>query len=147
MAFPTVAVVNTAINALYDLFAANKTAIKGRYMVGLLNVIANEVKAKYTPLVDMTVNDSTDADLAAFYAVDGELGVALGRPAQVGDVFSVTGVGDTTDNALAGAKGGAVADNDVFIVASATTVVYLGVTGTPVTVTDNETADFTSLGA
>jgi bifunctional ADP-heptose synthase (sugar kinase/adenylyltransferase) len=147
MAYPTIAVVNTAINALYDLFAANKTSTKGRYMIGLLNKIGNEVKAKYTPLVDFTITDATDADLAAFYAADGELGVALERPAQVGDVFSVTGTGDTTDNALATAKGGAVADNDVFIVSGAAAVVYLGVTGTPVTVTDNETVDFVSLGA
>jgi hypothetical protein len=149
MAYPTFTVVNTAINALYDLYAANKPATNGRRMIGLLSLIANDIRAKYTVLEDFTVTDLADATLTAFFASTGALYVALGRPPQVGDVFQVAGTGDTTDNALQAAKGSAVADNDVFIVSNVSTpaVVYLGNTSSPLLTTDNELADFVSLGA
>ena len=47
----------------------------------------------------------------------------------IGLVFKVGGTGDTTDNALAAAKGSAVANNDLFVVTSITgtgEVVYIG---------------------
>ena len=80
----------------------------------------------------LVVTDTQDADLAAFFAdPGGELFIANGNSAiLVGNVFQVGGTGDTTDNALAAAKGGAVADNDTFAVTNVTggseAVVYVG---------------------
>jgi len=70
----------------------------------------------FEPNIDMTITDATDADLAAFFDTTGELYIALGRAPAVGDIFQVGGTGDVTDNALATAKGGALADGDLFMV-------------------------------
>jgi len=80
--------------------------------------------------IQLTVTDEADADLAAFFA--GELlaaKTAAGDVAiAVGDIFKVTSAGDTTDNALAAAKGSAVADEDIFVVTDISTeaVIFAG---------------------
>ena len=60
------------------------------------------------------ITDGADANLTAFFAVDGGLGVAQGRAGKVNDWFEVVGTGDTSDNALAAAKGSAVSSGDRF---------------------------------
>lgn len=78
--------------------------------------------------ISLTVADATDADLAAFFADPaGQLFVAKGSAIEVGDVFTVGGNGDTTDNALQTAKGAAVVANDVFKVTNivAEAVIFL----------------------
>ncbi len=68
-----------------------------------------------TGSLSLTIADATDADLAAFFATPaGQLFVAKGGAVEVGDVFTVSGTGDTTDNALQAAKGAAIAAGDVF---------------------------------
>lgn len=149
MAFPTKSDVETAVtnlfNALNELPAVVPNA---RSAVASLQEVAQVLAQVYVADVDFTVNDQTDADLAAFFAADGELGVALGREARVGDVFKVAGAGDTTDDALAGAKGSDVADNDVFIVdgiGSGASVQHLG--NGDADFSSEEVADFISIGS
>lgn len=80
----------------------------------------------------VTITDSTDASVAAAIAVTGELGLAWAAANQfaltfpVGYTFVVTGTGDFVDNALATAKGSAVAAGDIFQITSGTTVAYVG---------------------
>jgi hypothetical protein len=128
MALPTTTVVEAAVASIFSALAEFKTIHGGniRAAVHALNEVKAALRQVYAVKVDMTVTDSTDATLAAFFAADGELGVALGRPARPGDVFQVGGTGDTTDNALATAKGSAVADGDIFVITAAGTgVTYL----------------------
>lgn len=80
--------------------------------------------------IQITVTDEADADLAAFFI--GELIAAKTTAGDVaiavGDIFKVTSAGDTTDNALATAKGSAVADEDLFVVTDISTeaVIFVG---------------------
>lgn len=157
MALPNPSVVKAAIESLYQAFAADKTAQGSRAAVSALNELRWHLNYLYqikTVVVvdaaddviagllnndaglvalikdDLTVTDTGDADLAAFYVSGGELYAGLGNVnAAVGDVFKVAGTGDTTDNALEAAKGSAVANEDVFIVTNIVTeaLVYLGV--------------------
>jgi len=67
-------------------------------------------------LIQLTVTDGQDADLAAFF-VTGQLIVAKGSAIAVGDTFMVLGTGDLADDALATAKAiGAIVPGDVFTV-------------------------------
>ncbi len=82
--------------------------------------------------IQLTVSDATDANLAAFFVGAGGLIVAKSTAGDVaiavGDIFKVQGTGDTTDNALATAKGSGVVDEDLFVVTDIGTaaVVYVG---------------------
>ena len=67
----------------------------------------------------MTVTDTAAANLTAFFAGEGSA-------IELKEVFRVGGPGDTTDNALQAAKGGAVVANDVFVRDGAAAVVFLG---------------------
>lgn len=159
MALPTTTVLESSIADLWNALTTYKDkTINQRAAAAALQSVINGIRQVYKeavsvtigdtddadlqaalayPQFSMTVTDATDADLAAFFAITGELGVALTRAAAVGDTFKVLGVGDTTDNALQAAKGGAVAANDVFIVSNVTpaseAVVYAG--------NDNEVGD------
>lgn len=99
----------------------------GWYQIAGHNVIARAVN----DTIQVTVTDSQDADIDAFIAAAaGELYVAKGSAIAIGDHFKVGGTGDVTDNALATAKGGAVAADDLFNVnkiTSAATVEYKGI--------------------
>lgn len=99
----------------------------GWYQISGHNAIARAVN----DTIQLTVTDATDADVDAFIASPaGELYVAKDSAIVVGDIFKVAGTGDLTDNALATAKGGAVAANDLFKVTKITegaTVAYVGV--------------------
>ena len=128
MALPTIAAVNTAVDNLFAALAERKTDINMHRAVASLNRTFDSVKRAFFPDVALTVTDSADATLAAFIGAGGSLGVALNRAAVVGDVFEVNGTGDTLDNALAAAKGSAVAATDLFQVTNTGTpaVAYLG---------------------
>lgn len=68
----------------------------------------------------ITISDTTDATIAALTAATGELGIDIGAmQVRDGFRFRVLGTGDTTDNALQTAKGGAPAAGDVFEVTTA----------------------------
>ena len=159
MALPNPSVIKAAIESLYAAFTADKTAQGCRSAVQTLNEMQFRLNYLYqintVPVTDnadkviiamlndsaglialilddLTVTDVADADLGEFYISGGELYAGLGNvPAAVGDIFKVAGTGDTLDNALAGAKGSAVADEDVFIVTDISTeaLVYLGAAG------------------
>lgn len=159
MALPNPSVIKAAIESLYAAFTADKTAQGCRSAVQTLNEMQFRLNYLYqietVPVTDnadkvmiamlnddaglvalilddLTVTDVADADLDEFFVSGGELYAGLGdTPAAVGNIFKVAGTGDTLDNALAGAKGSAVADEDVFIVTNIVTeaVVYLGAAG------------------
>lgn len=134
MALPIMADVNTAVNDLFAALSASKTRGNARSAIQSLQEVIADLNRAFSPQVDFVVTDATDADLAAFFVTTGELAVALAaqnRPLEVGFVFQVGGSGDTTDNALAGAKGGAVADGDLFEITDISTeaVVFLGAAG------------------
>ena len=100
----------------------------------------------FTPSVDYTFTDATDADMAAFFA--GELTTALGRAPAVGDIFQVGSAADTTDDALEAAKGSAVADGDIFQVTDIGTeaVDYIANEGfVTLLAVDEATIDFAAL--
>jgi hypothetical protein len=144
MALPTTTVVEAAVLSLFTALAEFKTVHGGnlRSAVQALNEVKAALRQVYAVKVDFTITDSTDATFAAFAAADGELGVALGRPARPGDVFQVGGTGDTTDNVLGTAKGSAVADGDIFVVnAAGTGVTYL--VDALASMDASESADFT----
>lgn len=148
MALPTYAVMNAAVNALHTL--AKERALKSgsRFVVSNLSRMIDFVKREYTPLLSIDLTDATDAGVAEAIASDGELGVAaiaagIGGSFPVGGIFKIAGTTeDFTDNALATAKGSAVAANDVFQVSGADAVTYLGNdSGGPLLFTDNEMVD------
>lgn len=53
---------------------------------------------------DIFIVSNTGTPAVVYAGNDGELAKALGRRAEIGDVFEVSGTGDTTDNALEAAK-------------------------------------------
>jgi hypothetical protein len=152
MALPTTTVAEAAVQSLFDALAAYKTIHGGviRSAVHALQEVKAALRVVYAPKADFTVTDTADADLTAFFRYDGpadadngELADALGRAPRVGDVFQVAGTGDTTDNALATAKGGAVADNDLFVVSNVETPAVIYLADTLASMAANESADFT----
>lgn len=126
MALPTSTTVAAAIDDLLD--AVREVRVPG--VSGAVHAIGEafgHIQKVYTPRKKVTVTDTAEADLAEFKTfLEGE----FGSDVKQGDVFEVSGTGDTTDNALAAAKGSAVADTDLFKVATVTpttiTVIYAG---------------------
>lgn len=90
------------------------------------------------PEYTAAIVDETYADLEALFAYLTTL-----RAPYYGDLIAVLGAGDTTDDALATAKGGAVVANDVFAVSELSplaAVTYVGNLGIdPTTVLPSET--------
>jgi hypothetical protein len=146
MALPAISAVQTDITAIYAVLADNKVAAGARYGVQVLSELIAPLNAMYNPTVTLTITDATDADDAALLLVTGEVGLALGRAAVEGDIFAVTGTGDTTDNALA-AVGGPIAGSLYQVAAGAATVIYLGNTGTIIETDSESVADFAVVGA
>lgn len=131
MARPTVTNVEAYVAGIYAAFASGNTPLryaKARAAIHTLNELAAKIVEVYDPNITIDIVDEEDADLGEFFA--GGLRKAKGRPVEVGDVFVVSGSDDTADNALATAKGSAVAAGDLFEVtdvASGTeAVAYLG---------------------
>lgn len=121
MAIQTAAAVAAAVDTLLESArGVRRPDTPG--IVGAIAVAASKVFNLFVPRVTLTVTDAAQANLAAFepilraaaFAVDGQDSV------QEGDVFAVTGTGDTTDNALQTAKGSAVAAGDRFVVTNRT---------------------------
>ncbi len=121
MALETVANIVADIEGIYASLSDSPSKWGMRSAVSILNELAGTLNRLYRPTVSLTVTDATDANLTAFYSSSGE-GAAIGLK----EVFRVGGAGDTTDNALATAKGSAVVANDVFVRDAAATAVFLG---------------------
>ena len=149
MALPTKATIESAIANLEDIATEDKTQDGAeslfRKIKEMTSLIQDVYPSTYKPLaeqpssfwseyanvpnvdvLDVSLNDATDATITAALAVAGELGVANGAAMTGSEIFEVDGVADTTDNALQAAKGSAVASGDRFYVTSATAVFYLG---------------------
>ena len=142
MALPTIAVVQAAVTSLYSALADRPTRQRGRQGVQSLNEMLGSLIEAYATDVTVAITDSTDAGVSEAIAADGEIGVALGRVGAVGDIFTTSGgTNDFTDNALATAKGSAVASNDRFQVTGADAVAYLG-GATDVEMDDEQLNDF-----
>ena len=68
-----------------------------------------------------------DSETLVIALLSGEIYVGNSNVACVaGDVFSVAGTGDTSDNKLAAAKGSAPANEDQFLVTSTSSIFYMG---------------------
>lgn len=153
MARPTIREAQAALTDLYAALTSGNTPVRvsrSGAAIDALSEAASTVRAAYlgtavtvtdTNDADLqamffhadraiTVADATDADLEAACVSGGQIYGPFARALRVGDTFTVSGTGDTTDNALEAAKGSAVAANDNFIVSNATAttfaVVYAG---------------------
>ena len=122
MARDTVAIVEAGIEDVYDSMQLAKhsgAGVRGRHAIMELQAA---FVAAYMPNEVVTIVDAQDATVAAFLLVTGQ-----GKRISIGQVFETAGgTADFTDNALATAKGGAVASGDKFEVLTASTVKYLG---------------------
>ena len=147
MALPTIAVASAAVDSLYAVLADRKVRPRNRKAVeGLQDMRAAVVEA-YKADITVTLTDATDAGVSEAIAVDGEIGLAKGSAAVVGEIFVTNGgTADVTDNALGTAKGSAVASGDRFQITGADAVTYLG-GATEVSFSDEERADFVSIGS
>ena len=152
MALPTIAEASAAVDDLYAIFSHRKERQKNREAVNSLQQLRGAVINAYAADYNVLITDTTDASPTAAFGATGEVGLASaaagkGATAGVGDIFTTSGgTADFTDNALATAKGSAVASGDRFTVLSATTVGYLG-GPTEVSYADEELADFVSIGS
>ena len=124
MAKDTVAIVEAAVEDVFGVLANGpKSNPDARRGINLLFELQSALISMYTPVKVVTIVDATDASPTAFFAATGQSEGKIG----VGQVFETQGgVADFTDNALATAKGGAVASGDKFERLTATTVKYLG---------------------
>lgn len=121
MAIPAANLTVASLEQLFAVFADDKTKVGMRKGVSLINEFVGILNRVYGPVVDVPLTaDSTDADVAAFLAGDASASAALGV------IRVTTATFDLTDNALATAKGSAVAIGDVYTFPNGTTVVYLG---------------------
>lgn len=126
MALPNAALVQTAYQELYGVFANDKTLRGTRHAVSKLNWIGNALNRLYGSPVDIKLTaDSDDADVAAFIAAEATM--------SAGTILRITSTTeDFTDNALGTAKnaegdGAIVATDDIYVLdAAGTGVVYLG---------------------
>lgn len=121
MALDTVAIVEAGIEDVFDSIQLAKPRGYAQKGLEAIMELQSAFYSSYIPSVVLTITDATDANGAAFFAASGE-----GSEISNGHVFGVLGIGDFTDNALATAKGGAVAAADKFQRTSATAVKYLG---------------------
>ena len=143
MSLPTIAGVNTAISSIFAALAAKPQAMNARRAVSDFTSIYAFIERLYTPLVDVPITDSADADIAELLSPSGSVGAAAGgRQVRAGDVFQVGGAGDTTDNALTAAKGSVPSAGDLFAASAVNAVVYVGNTSTPLDFSGKYVSDF-----
>lgn len=125
MAYTAANLVQDALEVIFTALAADKTTSNSKYGVQALQEVANALNSMSGyggNITDITITDATDAGVSEFIATSGE-GAALA----VLDLFRcAVATTDLTDNALATAKGSAVAANDIFVVDGADSVEYLG---------------------
>ena len=146
MALSTVADIETGVTAIFGALKDAKETSPAAYpALGELLRIQNVLNKVYAPVVDITLNDATDAGVSEAIAATGELGIAYAAlftgetTFPVGKIFQIGDVADFTDNALATAKGAGLADGDKFQVSGADAVTYLGA---DFVFTSEERADF-----
>lgn len=125
MAYDAANLTKDSLEQIYGVLAEDKTAGGARKGVELLNelvVVLNRVyRRSLGSVVDIAIADATDAGVSEF------IGGGEGDALAVLDIFRCTNAtNDLTDDALATAKGSAVAANDVFVVDGADSVEYLG---------------------
>lgn len=127
MALASVATVEAGVSGIFNALKDSQQKIQNsRGAAQALAETFGALRAAYKEDVELTITDLTDADATALLGAGGEVGLALGRAAVAGDIFKVTGTGDTTDNALQTAKGSAPAAGDKFEATSGTTLAFLG---------------------
>lgn len=134
MAISTVATIQTSVAAIFNSLVARKNFVNAQAAVAALSEVAVHLRKAYTYDVAVTLVDGTDATALAAYAATGQIGIAYAAAglavnglAPVGSVFKVlSGTPDFTDDALGTAKGSGVAAGDLFLIATASTVTYLG---------------------
>jgi len=123
MAVTSANLVQDALEVIYGALAAVKTDGPAKAGVQALNEVATALnRLPGYAITDIAQTDAADAGVSEFIDTGGE-GVAL----DVLSVFRTTNaVFDLTDNALATAKGSAVAAGDIYVVDGADSVEYLG---------------------
>lgn len=119
MTLPVANLVKDAVETLYAAFADDKTAQGTRAGVEALAELTSKLNSLY-PVVDSTITgDSDDAGVSEWVTANSEI--------FVGAVVRMTvATLDLTDNALATAKGSAVAVGDIYCIDGADSVEYLG---------------------
>ncbi len=119
MTLPVANLVQDALEVIYSCFSEDKTAAGVRRGVEILNELAPILNTLY-PVVNSTITaDSDDAGVSEWITANAEVAV--------GAVLRMTvATFDLTDNALATAKGSAVAVGDVYCIDGADSVEYLG---------------------
>ena len=135
MSLPTVSLIEAAVTNIFTALndARDREPQAYQALQSLWEQVVPTLKRIYRDVVEVTITDEADASVAAAIAATGQLGLrwkAL-HPTNltfpVGYLFSPAGAtNDFTSNALATAKGGAVAAADIYQVDSGTTVKYLG---------------------
>lgn len=127
MALASVATIEAGVSGIFTALKDSQQKVRNaRAATQALAEAFSVLNDAYKEDVELTITDLTDADAATLLGAGGEVGLALGRAAVAGDIFKVTGTGDTTDNALQTAKGSAPAAGDKFEAATASTLNYLG---------------------
>lgn len=143
MALTNAGVLKAEIESLYASISTDKTKAGARSAVQAVNQIRTFLNTLYD-VTNIAMTDAADANVAAF------IGAGEGAVLVAGDCFRTTvATNDLTDNALATAKGSAVAVGDVYAVTAAGTgVVYMGNNeGQAFDFSGETTQDFQSYGA
>ena len=141
MTLPVANLVQDALEVIYSCFAEDKTAAGMRDGVQSLNELGRVLNSLY-PVVDSTITaDDDDAGVSEWITANAEVAV--------GAVLRMTvATFDLTDDALATAKGSAVAVGDIYIIDGADSVEYLGNGENAAFDFDSEReADFVSIGS
>lgn len=118
MALPNASLVKTALENLYAAIGEDKTQVGTRPALAALNSFQFFLNSQY-PTTTITVVDEADAGVSEWVTADAD--VFVGAIIKMG-----VATADLTDNALATAKGSAVAAGDVYVISGADAVVYLG---------------------
>ena len=119
MAQTSADLVAAALLVIYTALAADKTSEGAKAGVQALNEVAGAFNKMYD-VVDSTITaDEDDAGVSEWITANAEV--------VEGAILRMTvATYDLTDNALATAKGSAVAVNDLYVISGADAVVYLG---------------------
>ena len=119
MALPSAELVKAAVETLYSAFSNDKTLEGNKAGVQALNELANKLNPLYPVVASTITADSDDAGVSEWITANAEVAE--------GAVLRMTvATFDLTDNALATAKGSAVAVNDIYVISGADAVSYLG---------------------
>lgn len=117
---PQVAAEIDRLNSVLDRNQHNPAQLTKRVEYIQSDVTANRLNAANVALTDALQT------LAVSLDTGGEIATALGAAGTGGEFFTVAGANDTSDDALAGAKGSAPEAGDAFYVVSPTEVKFIG---------------------